>query len=162
MCISEGAFNHRVRVIARYMNAESAALCEEGVCQILSCQKIVNTDLLVQGICVECRTASILHDLNANDLVPDRGVVIGSEGSEDEDDDAASDSDDEGDGAMQELPELVSDDDDDEVEDLSGDSNDSDRDDVDSARLVSTLFHTCFYTPSYVFHVCNILKYVLY
>ncbi len=124
------------------MGAETAALSEEGVCQILSCQQVVNKDLLVEGICVKCRSESILHDLNARNLVSDEDVVIGGEGSEDEVDDAASDSDDEGD-------ELVSDDDDDDydqVEDLSGDCNDSDQDDTDSAKLVSNLFlfHTCF------------------
>ena len=141
----------------RFMGAETAALCEEGVCQILSCQQVVNRDLLVQGICVKCRSESILHDLNARNLVSDEGVVIGGEGSEDEVDDAASDSDDEG-------GELVSGDDDDydQVEDLSGDCNDdSDQDDTDSAKLVSNLFlfslHKCF--VPFTFNVCNILKY---
>ncbi len=143
----------------RVMATETAALCEEGVCQILSCQQVVNKDLLVQGICVKCRSESILYDLNARNLVSDEGVVIGGEGSEDEVDDAASNSDDEG-------GELVSDEDDDydQVEDLSGDYHDSDQDDTDSARLVSNLFlfslHKCF--VSFAFDVCNILNYVLY
>jgi hypothetical protein len=141
------------------MKAESAALYEEGTCKILSCGQVVCKDLLVHGICVDCRAGSILHELDASNLLSAEGVVTSGDSSADQVDDDDDevvverelDSDEDRDEEDDDGEESSSDNDvDNEVEDLTRDSGESDRDDVDSAECVSFLLLVFTITAVYI------------
>ena len=160
----------------KHMKAESAALNEEGVCKILSCRQVVCKDLLVHGICVDCRAGSILHELDASNLLS-TGVVTSGDSSADQVDDdddevnAELDSDSESDEEDDDGEESSSDDDvDNKAEDLTRDSGESDHDDVDSTECVSFLLivftiaavYICVVYESYLILFCTCIICFIY
>jgi hypothetical protein len=66
------------------MNAEADSLCEERICKVRSCGKIVNVDLLVHGICANCRVESILEEMVGETSVHEV-IVCGGNDSDDDD-----------------------------------------------------------------------------